>query len=468
MKQRFGNLPLREKLILSGFVPSIVVLIAASAVFVAYDIFAFKQSLIGSLQGTAHFIALTTRAAVRFNQPEYANKILQGLASNNDVTAACIYDEENNVFARYPSKLPDKSFPVLIRSEPPETPADKIWIWEPIELQNKKIGNVFVDAGYFRLLQRLRIVSAGALGVVVVLLVAAYALASRLQRHISRPLSALAITAHRISEDRDYSVRVEPERGPEFAALTEAFNHMLSQIDARDAELQQRARDLEVANEELEAFTYTISHDLRSPLRSVAGFTQMLETQYQSNLDDEGRMLARRIRAGAERMGELIDDLLSFSRTGTEPLKLELCDPGAIARKVFDELISQGQPRKVDFQVDKMPLVQADPALLEQVYVNLLSNALKYSRNRTVAKIQAGAAPSEGKPAFFVKDNGVGFDMSHASHLFQVFHRLHKAAEFEGTGVGLAIVQRIISRHGGRIWPEAARDQGATFYFTLN
>ncbi len=468
MKKWFGNLPLRAKLVLSGFVPSIAVLLAAALAFIAFDIYSFKTSALGNLSGAAHFIALTTRAAVQFNQPEYAEKILHGLASNDDVSAACIYDEAQNVFARYPASLSDSSFPDLATLASPKPPPGRIWVFAPIHLDGKKIGSVFIDAGYLRLWRRLWIVAAGAVAVLLILSFGAFALSARLQRHVSKPLTKLAATAHRISAQKDYSLRVEPEPGPEFSPLTDAFNHMLSQIQARDAELLARAQELEAANKELGAFTYTVSHDLRSPLRSVAGFSHILETQYAHKLDGEGHTLLRRIRAGAQRMGQLIDDLLSFAHLGAEPVKKEPLDPASIARKVFAELASQDKNRSPARLLVPMPPGHAHPPRREQVYVNLLSNALKYSRNPPSPRVHVGSTTHQGKTTYFVKDNGVGFDMRHAPQLFQVFRRLHKSDEFEGTGVGLAIVHRIITRHGGRIWPESQPGQGSTFHFTLN
>ena len=229
----------------------------------------------------------------------------------------------------------------------------------------------------------------------------------------------------------------------------------------------ERTSELETANKELEAFSYSVSHDLRAPLRAVDGFSQAVLEDYGPQLPEEGRHYLQTIREGAQRMGILIDDLLTFSRLSRSPLKKQAVNTGHLVRHVLEGLDSQREGRQVEIRIGDLAGCQGDPALLSQVWVNLLSNALKYTRQRQPAVIEIGGKLEEDENVYFVRDNGAGFDMQYAHKLFGVFQRLHRADEFEGTGVGLAIVQRIIHRHGGRIWVDAAVDRGATFYFTL-
>jgi PAS domain S-box-containing protein len=235
----------------------------------------------------------------------------------------------------------------------------------------------------------------------------------------------------------------------------------------RDITDRKRATaELEAANKDLEAFAYSVSHDLRAPLRSLSGFSQILLEEHGDKLPPDARHEVDMIVDSAREMGQLVDDLLAFSRLGRQPVAKERVDPERIARQVYGEL-REAQPKERDVRIrfTALPPCQADPALLRQVYANLLGNALKYTRRRERAEIEVGwDAAAE---AYFVKDNGVGFDMQHADKLFGVFQRLHRAEEYEGTGVGLAIVHRIVTRHGGRVWAQAAVDQGATFSFTL-
>jgi len=220
------------------------------------------------------------------------------------------------------------------------------------------------------------------------------------------------------------------------------------------------------ANRELEAFGYSVSHDLRAPLRAMDGFARLLEEDYAEGLDAEGQRYLQRIRENAQQMGQLIDDLLEFSRLGRHQLETRMVDAGALVESTLRDLADERGGRDVVIDVAQLPSCRADPTLLRLVFTNLLSNALKYTRERSQARIQIGTTEDGDGPAFFVRDNGIGFDMTYAGKLFGVFQRLH-SGPYEGTGVGLAIVQRVVERHGGRVWAEAEPNRGATFFFTL-
>jgi light-regulated signal transduction histidine kinase (bacteriophytochrome) len=231
--------------------------------------------------------------------------------------------------------------------------------------------------------------------------------------------------------------------------------------------VEDRTADLEASNQELATFSYSVSHDLRAPLRAIDGFSQALLEDCAAGLGAEGINYLNRIRYNTQRMAELIDDLLSLSRIGRIDVCPEPVDLKALALDVMHDLTEREPDRKVNFQINIDGNVRSDRQLLRIALENLLSNALKYTRNREVAEITLASRHEGGEIVYFVRDNGAGFDMSYVDKLFKAFQRLHRPEDYEGTGIGLATVERIIRRHGGRVWAESAVDQGATFFFTL-
>ena len=231
--------------------------------------------------------------------------------------------------------------------------------------------------------------------------------------------------------------------------------------------VKSRTAELEAAYRELDAFSYSVSHDLRAPLRAIDGFSTILLHEHSPSLPKTTVDYLEKIRENTRRMGVLIDDLLNFSRMSRQPLNRFLIDPASIAGEAYEGLRGETYGRVIHLRIKEMPVYSADPVLLNQVYVNLLSNALKFTRQRAVAEIDVGAREEQGRTIFYVKDNGTGFDMKYASKVFGVFQRIHEDPSLEGTGVGLAIVERIIHRHGGEIWVESTPGTGTTFFFTL-
>jgi PAS domain S-box-containing protein len=240
-----------------------------------------------------------------------------------------------------------------------------------------------------------------------------------------------------------------------------------AEIKALNNTLRERMADVDTTNKELEAFTYSVSHDLRAPLRHVDGFSKLLLEEHQAELSPEAQGYVAIIRDSVLQMGMLIDDLLNLTRVGRTQLSMQVTGLNSLAEEVRADLTRANPDRMIEWKVETLPFVDCDPALMKQVFVNLLSNAVKFTRPRKSAVIEVGTVLQDGHPLVFVRDNGVGFSMKYVNKLFGVFQRLHRAEDFEGTGVGLATVQRIIRKHGGRVWAEAGLDKGATFYFTL-
>jgi two-component system sensor kinase len=251
------------------------------------------------------------------------------------------------------------------------------------------------------------------------------------------------------------------------ALLTERIEKVRT-LRNLNKELKREALKLEDANNELEAFAYSVSHDLRVPLRAIDGFSRIVIEDYEDKLDEEGIRLLNIVRDNTKKMGQLIDDILLLSRAGRQEMNISEQDMASIAENVYGEFGHEREGRNIEFTVDEnLPRAMADRALLTQVLTNLIGNALKFTREEEVARIEVGSNDDKDDHIYYVKDNGAGFNMKYYDKLFGLFQRLHSQDEFEGTGVGLSIVQRIISRHGGRVWGEGEVGKGATIYFSL-
>ena len=250
-------------------------------------------------------------------------------------------------------------------------------------------------------------------------------------------------------------------------AIKKMNNELERRVSERTAQLESSNQELEASNQELEAFSYSVSHDLRAPLRAIDGFTRILLEDYQPLFDEEGKRVCAVIKENAVRMGQLIDDLLGLSRlnrTGMHLTEIDMCN---LANVVYDEITSPEEKNRIKFDIKIVHRAMGDQILIRQLLVNLIGIAIKFSSHRELAKITLSSEKQQEMMVFCISDNGAGFDMKYSAKLFGAFQRLHSVKEFEGTGIGLAIVQRIVHRHGGKVWAEAEVDQGASFYFSL-
>jgi PAS domain S-box-containing protein len=270
----------------------------------------------------------------------------------------------------------------------------------------------------------------------------------------------LAAQAEQLSRQTDDLIHTQDE-------LREQSREIRKLNEELEQRVMWRTADLEAANKELEAFTYSVSHDLRAPLRHISGFTKILTEEFGPSLPDEAQKYLQRVEQGAHRMGQLVDELLNLTRVGRQALSVQVTGLNGVVKEVLATLEPEIEGREVEWKIGELPFVECDPTLVRLVFQNLISNALKYTRPRSPAVIAIGQMQKDGQMAVFVRDNGVGFSMKYADKLFGVFQRLHRGEDFEGTGVGLATVHRIVQKHGGRVWAEAELDKGATFYFTL-
>lgn len=247
----------------------------------------------------------------------------------------------------------------------------------------------------------------------------------------------------------------------------ETVNSLKEAHDRLEEKVRERTAELELANKELESFSYSVSHDLRAPLRHLAGFVELLNKRTREGLDEKSRHYLEVISSASSQMGKLIDELLAFSRAGRVEIKWEKVNSDALVKEAISSLMAEVKGRDIQWKIGELPSVSGDPTLLRQVWINLISNAVKFTRPRERAVIEITATQEGADLVFRIKDNGVGFDMKYKDKLFGIFQRLHSPEEFEGTGIGLANVQRVIHRHGGRVWAESVLGEGASFYFSL-
>ncbi|MFP5227728.1 MAG: sensor histidine kinase [Acidobacteriota bacterium] len=470
------------KLMWMNVMVSAIVLVLAVLAFFFYDAISFRGNLIRNLRTAAQIVGTNSVSAFLFDDPQSAATTLQALAHSPDVAAAMLVTNDGTRFAEY-----ERSANVPLPAAKPMAAGriDQDWVdgthvllAHRIVFQGKLVGTVYIAAELTETGRRARQYLLIALGVLLICMAAGVLISATARRLVARPMIALADTARRVSRERDYSVRAEPPPdGDEVAVLVEAFNEMLVQIQERDtalngareeleARVEERTAALRAANRELEAFSYMVAHDLRGPLDAVQGMAFLLSDE-EAEQNSERAALLEQMRQTTNGMASLIDDLLHLSRASTAPLKKERVDLTGLVRRIAEDLKRSEPQRPVEFMVAQVPPVEADEGLMRVALDNLLRNAWKYTSKHERACIEFGAINRRGETLYYVRDDGAGFDPKLSDQLFQPFHRLHNRNDFPGTGIGLATVQRILSRHGGRIWAEGAVEKGATFWFTL-
>jgi len=473
----FQDEPIQKKLIRVILMTSGAVLLLTCSAFFAYEFLTFRKTTISQLTTLGKIIASNSTAALAFESKDEADQILAALSAEPHVVAAGLYTANGKLFSHYPANLAPKHFPGTVQKDGFSIEESYIIGYQPVIEGDRWLGTLYLRSDMKAINQRFLLY----IGIVALVMVfsslLAYFLTERLQKRISDPILLLAETAKAISDRQDYSVRATKLGNDELGLLTDAFNQMLTRIEEQSQEiisfnqdLEQKVNDrtmqLEAANRELEAFSYSVSHDLRAPLRAVHGYARILEEDYHSVLDEEAKRLLNVVQQNAKQMGMLIDDLLAFSRLGRKELTKTEVSMSELAESVVSDL-NKNTPHNARIIIQPLHTVFADRSLLSQVFVNLLSNAIKYSSVAQEPVIEVHSYTEGPDVVVEVKDNGAGFDNQYVNKLFGVFQRLHSSEEFEGTGVGLALVKRIITKHGGRVWAYGELNKGASFFFSL-
>src|SRR6185295_3185517 len=480
-----GFRTVRNKLLLVVLATNAAALSITAVLMVMYDLHTFRETLQNDLSAQADVLGLAAGPALEFDDPQAAKEYLGLLRAKPNINTAAIYTSKGALFATY-SATPEahSEFPKIPEGDGYNIRGAEVTLSKRVIVNNEILGTVYFSAAY-EPNRRLRdyvgilgLVLDGSLAVTVLTFM-------RIQKTVTGPILDVTAVARRVMDERDFSLRAHKTTADEVGVLVDAFNSMLAEIGSRtatleeskqslrtlNAELEQRVADrtsqLQEANKELESFSYSVSHDLRAPIRAIGGFCALLVKDHEAQLDTEARRKLGVIKGEAARMAMLIDDLLAFSRLGRKALQATALDMRELATKAYDQLRRDQGDRKVEFRLGALPTAVGDRSLFEQVWVNLLSNAVKFSSKKEAATIEVGAISEEREHVYFVRDNGAGFDPRYGKNLFGVFQRLHGNDEFPGTGVGLALVHRIVSRHGGRVWADGKLGEGATFHFTV-
>ncbi len=490
-------------------------LFTASLAFIIYDVAEGRKALPKRIGILANILSFESISALDFRDRDVLSETLSSLKGDESLVAAGVYDSDDRLFAAYYRSSGNVGAQLAPHLESYDDQYyftdDSLFVIRGILLGDRRLGALVVQADTRELTSRMKR-SVSIVGVLFLLsIVVAVVIASKFQRVITAPILQLSSKAQEISNNQDYGIRAERTSDDELGVLVDSFNHMLTQIQQRDdnlkslneqledrvqertrkleveiqdrkraeekirvlnAELEdrvlKRTKQLELANKELESFAYTVSHDLRAPLRHAAGFAELLE-ECIAEEHEEPREYIQYINESVQKMDNLINDLLSFSRTGRQGMTITTVSMDKLITEIIDEFAIQIGDRTIKWDLSPVPDATADPTMMRLILSNLIGNAIKYTGTRDVARVAIGCSkdPAEGDDIYFVADNGVGFNMKYKDKLFGVFQRLHSNEEFEGTGIGLATVRRIVTRHKGRIWAESEVDKGTTLYFTI-
>jgi PAS domain S-box-containing protein len=595
---------IRRKLTFAILTTSVTALLLTGAGFITYELITFQSWLENYIGTVGEIIAQNSTSALSFDDEKAARETLSSVSVERHIAGVALYNRDGRLFAHWPTNLTANYFPAHPQNRGFRYESDYLVYYTPVVQGNVRQGTLYLRSDLGARQERFSLYASIVAVVLGVSLLVAIVLAHLLQKGISQPLLALADTAKTVSTRRDYSIRAIKSSYDEVGALTDAFNHMLTQIQERDAALrhneerfrqlanavpalvwandpsgaafyfneqwyeytglspadslvfkwtqavhpddreeclrlwhaavenqtlyeaevrlrradgqyrwflsrahpardasgnittwfgtstdieekkraedkisvmnvelerrvQERTAELEASNRELEAFSYSVAHDLRAPLRSIDGFNQALIEDYGKQLAPDATDLLQRARQASQRMSQLIDDLLNLSRVARAEMRRQQVNLSDIATSIAAELQKAEPERPIQWRIEPGIVVTGDDRLLRLVLENLLGNAFKFTRKKAVAEIEFGRRILDGKRLLFVRDNGAGFSMQYAGKLFGPFQRLHAATEYPGTGIGLATVHRILARHGGKIWPESQEGVGTTFYFVL-
>lgn len=483
MKRRPGYTSIAAKLMRMSILVGATALLLAFISFLGLYILSSREDLLRSLHTQAQIIGANTSSALLFDDAESAQSTLEALSNSPNIESATLAKADGKVLATY--RRPGATAPPQVRMWEQEkssntwTRGQKVVLAHKIIFNGRVIGLIFIRGEMTGVWRRVALYSLISAGILLFCLLLSVAVTSRFRQLLAAPVTRLSEAARAVSNAKDYSVRVPRDnRQDEFADLIDAFNEMLGAIQERDYALREarnileervaeRTSELKEANQELEAFAYSVAHDLRNPLDGLTNAAYLLEAAPREQLNGDAREMAGLVRVTVKRLTNVVTDLLNLSRARNVAIHRQPVDISMLAEKIEAELRATDPARVVEFVIAPGLRVIADTGLMYIVLYNLICNAWKYSSRVAAAKIEVTTVDNDGHRAICVSDNGAGFDPQFASRLFRPFQRLHTQEEFSGTGIGLATVERIIHRHGGKIWATSEPGKGACFCFLI-
>ncbi|MBI4390129.1 MAG: HAMP domain-containing protein [Nitrospinae bacterium] len=473
------DLPIQKKLMAVIMIVATLTLLLSSAGIVYFDLEFFKRDMVRNLTALARTAGENSRAALVFDDAPNAKRILSSLKADPQVLSAAIYDSGKRKFADY-VRDPDALFvSPTIDGDKALFIGDHMEIVQPILLEGETVGTIYLRAHLQEFDNRIKTTLLTVGSIFVFTLLVTFFVGVKLQRIISQPILSLAETAREISRSPDYSIRAIKLSEDELGILVEQFNEMLDQIQERDAALhkaygemehrvKERTQELQRSNQELTDFASIASHDLQEPLRKIITFADRLKAGYESVLDETAMEYLGRMQNASSRMRSLIDDLLKLSRITTKAQPFVPVDLKHTAEEVLEDLEVLLKNSGGAVKIDNLPTVTADSSQMRQLFQNLIVNALKYRKAEVPPVVTlTGKLAANGFYEIRVEDNGIGFDQKYAERIFKPFERLHGRTQFEGSGIGLAICQKIVSRHGGTIAAQSEPGKGSQFTIHL-
>lgn len=457
---------------------------ALSAVFIL-DMTNLRENAIHEVRSKSKILNQDFTKIALYGDINIAADISSKLHDFGSALNVFVYDKQGSIIFSYSKSRDLKIAPPELTKNLAYLKNDLLHVFTAVEYEGSNYGHV-----YMRILpeylqaKRQEYYLIFGIGIPV-LLALSYLLAVWLQDHFTRPIITLTRKMEKIASEQDYTANIKTDESYEIGSLYNSFDSLLKTIhgeqkkqlksnqelelhrDHLEEMVAERTAELKIINKELESFSYSVSHDLRAPLRAIDGFSMAVIEDYGDKLDGEGRDNLQRIRSGAKHMAVLIDSLLQLSQVTRREIRIENVDMSALVSTSLNKMMEVESGRTLDQIIARGIYAHGDSTLLETLLSNLLGNAWKYTSKTDNARIEFGVTQEDGENIFFIKDNGVGFDMQYADKLFGAFQRFHREEEFSGTGIGLATVQRIVHRHGGRVWARAEKGSGATFFFTL-